>query len=173
MSAHSNVKRIDTGHTHGWQVHAQRNGELHTKLFSDKKCGSREEALEKALAYRDELLKELPEIPRSPGHLHTSEMRHRAWKQLTQTGVMGIGLTWQSSSGGKYPYVQAMWKDPDGTPRARARSISLYGPESALEQVCRLLYEGRRETGPDPEILYEQALPAVERFLEYPPKEAA
>ena len=40
--------------THGWQVRVKRQKEQHTKYFSDKRFGGREEALEKAVEYRDE-----------------------------------------------------------------------------------------------------------------------
>jgi hypothetical protein len=39
MEKKKNLFRIDTGRTHGWQVRIVRDGERHTKLFSDMKHG--------------------------------------------------------------------------------------------------------------------------------------
>lgn len=162
-----NIKRIDTGHTHGWQVVIQRQGEEHSKLFSDKKCGGRDKALAAARRHRARLLRRLPPLPDtySAEHLHVPEIRERAWQKRTSTGVKGIGFTWQYSNGTAYPHVQVMWTDPDGTPRSRSRSISAHGLKAALHECCHLLYEGRRRCGPSPEALYEQALPALHARL--------
>lgn len=55
-----NVVRIDTrpdrsvrGVTHGWQVRIQSNYRVHTKFFSDSKCGGRRGAKLAAIAYRN------------------------------------------------------------------------------------------------------------------------
>lgn len=166
-----NVKRIDTGRTHGWQVCIQRDGEETTKLFSDKKYGGRDVALEKAKAHRDDLLEKLPSLPEGPNaHLHTSRARQNAWKKLTRTGVKGISLNWvpsKASDGRPIPQVCAMWADPEtGTRKRRARSTRKHGLDHALKKCCELLYEGRGETGPDPEALYERAHPVLEELIE-------
>ena len=164
-----NVKRIDTGRTHGWQVCIQRDGEQTTKLFSDKKYGGREEALELAKEYRDELLEDLPSLPEGPNaHLHTDRTRQQAWKTLTRTGVKGISLTWaKGKSGTRYPHVCAMWPDPEtGRRKRRARSVSKHGLDYALHRCCELLYEGRGEIDPDPEALYERAYPVIKELIE-------
>lgn len=57
----SNITRFDYGNSHGWWVRVRRHGKRHTKLFSDGAHGSREQALQAALAYRDKLLTELGE----------------------------------------------------------------------------------------------------------------
>src|SRR5690606_21881865 len=92
MKKHSNVYRIDIEATpaypdrhptHGWQVRIRRQGEQHTKFFSDERCGGREQALQKAIAYRDELLAELPEPADSV--LESAKAR-------SKTGVIGLNF---------------------------------------------------------------------------------
>ena len=66
MSNHTPIKgisRIDTKSTHGWFVRGYRNGKTYTKLFSDRKNGGKEVALEAARTYRQQLLEELSKIP--------------------------------------------------------------------------------------------------------------
>jgi hypothetical protein len=163
-----NVKRIDTGRTHGWQVCIQRDGEETTKLFSDKKYGGRDVALNKAKAHRDALLVKMPNLPEGPNaQLHTDRARQKAWQKLTKTGVKGISLNWVPVSDGFIPQACAMWGDPkSGQRKRRARSVREHGLDHALEVCCKLLYEGRGETGPTPEALYERAHPVFEELIE-------
>jgi hypothetical protein len=56
MEKKKNLFRIDTGRTHGWQVRIVRDGERHTKLFSDPKYGVQgalNEAAETLTAHTD------------------------------------------------------------------------------------------------------------------------
>ena len=144
-----------------------RDGEEWTKLFSDKKHGGRDVALEKAQAHRNALLGKLPSLPEGPNaHLHTSRARQKAWQKLTKTGVKGISLNWVPISDGVVAQVCAMWGDPEsGKRKRRARSVREHGLDYALEVCCQLLYEGRGETGPDPKSLYEQAHPVLEELI--------
>ena len=92
--------------THGWQVRIKRQKEQHTKYFSDKRHGGREEALEKAVAYRDELLEELPD-PMDPVQ--------RSAEARSKTGVIGLNFCWKDDgSGTPKPYVQLSWLEGDG-----------------------------------------------------------
>ena len=77
--------------THGWQVRIKRQKEQYTKYFSDKRHGGREEALEKAVEYRDELLDELPE-PMDP-------VRRSAEARST-TGVIGLNFCGKDGGSG-------------------------------------------------------------------------
>lgn len=92
MEKKKNLFRIDTGRTHGWQVRIIRDGERHTKLFSDTKCGGKEAAYEKALEHRNEKLDRLPNLPEERP-LQTDEVHERRWEAVTRTGVKGIGFT--------------------------------------------------------------------------------
>ena len=58
-----NIRRVDTGATHGWQFYTSRGGELHTKLFSDSTHGSSRKALKEARDYREFYLNLVPRLP--------------------------------------------------------------------------------------------------------------
>ncbi len=65
-----NIKRIDTRpdaakQTHGFQVCVSQEGSLHTKHFSDSTYGGIPGSLKAARAYRDQMLKDMPEIEAS------------------------------------------------------------------------------------------------------------
>lgn len=67
------ISRIDSGSTHGWFVRGYRNGKTYSKLFSDLKCGGREQALELARDYRDKLHDDLQRIPTKPRQRNGNE----------------------------------------------------------------------------------------------------
>lgn len=95
-----NIRRIDSSpraarQTHGWQVHAVRQHEEHTKLFSDSMYGGKYAARTAAIHYRDALLDKLPPsftelgIQTSPhsntGHVgitHTHQLSGKAKKRI-------------------------------------------------------------------------------------------
>jgi hypothetical protein len=56
------ISRIDSGSTHGWFVRGYKNGHTFPKLYSDRKCGGTDKALELARIYRDKLHTELAKI---------------------------------------------------------------------------------------------------------------
>lgn len=60
------ISRIDSGSTHGWFVRAYRNAKAYSKLFSDRKCGSKAKALKLAKAHRAELNEKVEAIPKKP-----------------------------------------------------------------------------------------------------------
>jgi len=166
MEKKKNLFRIDTGRTHGWQVRIIRNGERHTKLFSDKKYGGEEAAYEKALAHRNEMLEELPDLP-DEGPLHTDEVHERRWEAVTRTGVKGIGFTmttYSRATDAKRPYITAHWPGEDRW-RCTSFSIVKHGLRGALNEAAEALAEHA-----DPDLTVEEmvdtARPAVESLLE-------
>jgi hypothetical protein len=123
--------------THGWQVRIKRQKKQHTKYFSDKRFGGREEALEKAVEYRDELLEELPE-PMDP-----VEQSARA---RSKTGVVGLNFCWKDDGSGTLkPYVQLSWLEDDGTRRSAAYSVNKWDLRRAVWKACVRLHEARAE----------------------------
>jgi len=54
------ISRIDNElyRTHAWRVSLRRHGQVHVKNFPDKKCGGRQQALQRARHHRDGSLKE-------------------------------------------------------------------------------------------------------------------
>ena len=91
MSDHLPIKgisRIDTKSTHGWFVRGYRNGKTYTKLFSDRKNGGKEAALEAARNYRQQLLEELSKIPQKE-----RERRVVSKDSRNRTGELGVSRT--------------------------------------------------------------------------------
>lgn len=64
-TANKGISRIDSNSTHGWFVRGYRNGKTYSKLFSDRKCGSKSKAYKLAREYRDQLFQELQAIPKT------------------------------------------------------------------------------------------------------------
>ena len=166
MEKKKNLFRIDTGRTHGWQVRIIRDGERHTKLFSDKKYGGEENAYEKALEHRDEKLEELPDLPED-GPLQTEEVHERRWKAVTRTGVKGLGFTmttYSRATDAKRPYISVHWP---GEERWRCTSFSImkHGVQGALNEAAQTLKE-HTDHELTVEEMIETARPAVEQLLE-------
>jgi hypothetical protein len=123
--------------THGWQVRIKRQKKQHTKYFSDKRFGGREEALEKAVAYRDELLETLPD-PMDPVR--------RSAEARSKTGVIGLNFCWKDDgSGTPKPYVQLSWLEEDGTRRSAAYSVRKWNLRRAVWKACVRLHKAREE----------------------------
>ncbi|MGD1046710.1 MAG: hypothetical protein ABR936_15485 [Bacteroidota bacterium] len=84
-----NIKRIDTKpnakkQTHGFQVHFERGDDNYTKLFSDRKCGSKEVARVKAREFRLVLEKSIP-----PETIQFDRKR----MVTNRSGVIGVSFT--------------------------------------------------------------------------------
>jgi len=168
MEKKKNLFRIDTGKTHGWQVRITRDGNRHTKLFSDSKHGGAEGAYQAALAHRNKRLAEVPDLPEGKaGHLHTDEVHERRWQAVTRTGVKGIGFTmttYSRATDDKRPYITVHWP---GSDRWQCTSFSIvkHGVTGALNEAAETL-----ATHADPDLTVEEmietARPAVEELLE-------
>lgn len=130
------ISRIDSGSTHGWFVRGYRNGKTYSRLFSDLKCGGREEALEAARQFRESLYRKLDDIPETPRarRIVTRDARNR-------TGVIGVCRTIKKSPNGvQYPCYSVSWRPQRGVQKCTSFSIRKYGEEEAF----RLAVEYRR-----------------------------
>jgi len=131
------ISRIDSGSTHGWFVRGYRNGKTFSKLFSDRKCGSQEKALEAASSYRQDLHENLENMPKEP----------RAQRVVTQdsrntTGVLGVCRTTKTGPNGtKNDCYSVSWRPSPGVQKCTSFSIRKYGEEKAFE----LAVQFRRE----------------------------
>ena len=143
-----NVTRIDIhpsedgpkrSATHGWQVRVRRSGKRHTKFFSDGRFDGRALALDAAVAFRDELLGELPDV--------TPPSQRKAW---SNTGVAGLSLRDKLGADGlNNPYVQLSWIDADSRRRGAAYSVNKWGLRQALWNACARLYREHTRSGRD------------------------
>lgn len=112
MKAPPNIRRIDTGNTHGWQFHAHRNGVGETKLFSDGQHGGKRKALKAAIVYRDERIKKLP-----PDRSHDFKVDSHQRNANNKTGVIGVSITYNRNRDGSLViYVQSTVRPAKGKP---------------------------------------------------------
>jgi len=154
--------------THGWQVRIKRQKKQHTKYFSDKRFGGGEEALARAVEYRDELLKTLPD-PMDPVK-RSAEARSR-------TGVIGLNFCWKDDgSGTPKPYVQLSWLEEDGTRRSAAYSVRKWNLRRAVWKACVRLHKARQEhNGEVDEVndMFQTAYPNIKEQYEMGPDGSA
>lgn len=119
-----NIRRIDSPKSHGYQVHIQRNGEVITKHFSDSRYPSPAQARKAAMAYRDQVLAEVPPPANRLGYRTVAH---------SNTGEVGISLTYMRRRGGeKKPYITVSVSPSPGKMLGRKFSIERLGYEQAL-----------------------------------------
>lgn len=134
-----NIARIDIDatNTHGYQVRIRRQGEKHTKFFSDTKCGGKEGALQEAIGHRDEMLEILPEPAAGP---------RVAALARSKTGVPGIRLGTYTTEDGPIPRIEAEVSGHGGANRRnRTWSLRRYPLRKALWQACAWRAKERAE----------------------------
>jgi len=141
MPRSKGVIRIDSESTHGWQVRVYRHGKTYSKLFSDKKCGGRDEAFEAARAYREELRDEVAQLPEAAP-------RRRLIKRNkgNTTGVVGVSRTYKRDRRGIRHEVYAVsWNPEPGVARGTSFSIKRYGEDTAFRMACELRWNKMKE----------------------------
>ena len=123
------ISRIDSGSTHGWFVRGYRNGKTYSRLFSDMKCGGKEEALEEARKFRDNLHKDLEEVPRKP-----RSRRIVLRDSRNATGVLGVCRTSKKGPNGKMNDCYSVsWRPEPGIQKCTSFSIRKYGEKKAFQ----------------------------------------
>ncbi|MEM1044172.1 MAG: hypothetical protein AAGI91_16305 [Bacteroidota bacterium] len=141
MPREKGVIRIDSDSTHGWQVRVYRHGKTYSKLFSDRKCGGKEEAFQQALVYRDELQAEVDAMPESEPKRRL--IRHN---KNNATGVLGVSRTFKRDRHGHRHEVYAVsWNPAPGEARGTSFSIRKYGEETAFKMACKLRFQKMKE----------------------------
>lgn len=116
------VTRIDhpKKNMYGFYVRVGWNLQHRSKFFSDKTYGSREQAIEAALAWRTQTEEEL-------GKPHTE--LQVVGSSRTPTGVIGVRLHYDKST----PYYEASWRDNEGRTLRTRYSIIKHGDQKAFE----------------------------------------
>ena len=134
QNKYKNISRVDqeSKRTHGWYVQVRFQGEIKSKLFSDKKFGGRSRALEKAVAWRNMTEKKLGKL-RTDKHIVTTA------KSKTNTGVVGVRLN------AKYYRYEVSWVTPEGKQGKTSVSIRKHGKEAAFIKACKIRQEKEQE----------------------------
>ncbi len=135
------VIRIDSDSTHGFQVRVYRHGKTYSRLFSDRKCGGKNESFKQAEAYRTELEADVAAMPESAPRRRL--IRHN---KSNSSGVVGISRTFKRDRRGiKHEVYAVSWNPEPGTARGTSFSIKKYGEEEAFRLACKLRYEKMKE----------------------------
>ncbi len=139
------ISRIDYKSTHGWFARVyMKDKQVISKLFSDKKCGGWEIALEMAREWRDKtdagIAEELRPKPRryfkKPPKNNTS-------------GRVGISKTFSRSAGGKGTKIwcfSVSWNPEPKRPKCKSFYISQYlSEEAAFKAACQFREQMEQE----------------------------
>ena len=133
------IVRIDCKNTHGWQVRVCYKSQsiTHSKMFSDKKCGSYEKALKAAKRYRKKLLADLGisdwlKLPKNkPGPKERFA--------TNSSGIIGVSLTNNDRPSG----ITSSWTAHYMREKKqchKAYAILKYGEINAFKWACLFRY---------------------------------
>ena len=135
------VIRIDSDSTHGWQVRVYRHGKTYSRLFSDRKHGGEEESFQAALAYREELQREVDAMPDAAPRRRLIQRNKN-----NSTGVVGVSRTYKRDRRGIRHEVYAVsWNPEPGVARGTSFSIKRYGEDTAFRLACELRWNKMKE----------------------------
>ena len=135
-SGYKSISRIDDTKkkTHGWYVRVYFKGKMHSKFFSDARFGDKDQGLQEAIKYRDELERKLGK-PRSERTVVQVSPRNRS-------GVIGVRRRRKSSGKkgrpGGYEVYEVTWSPGPGKMKRTSVSIEKYGEEEAFKRACEI-----------------------------------
>ena len=132
IKKHKDISRMDqeSKRSHGWYVRVRFNGDMQTKLFSDKKSGGRQAALDAAISWRNDTEKNLGKV-RSDKNVVTVNR--------SKTGVPGVHISKKLNC-----YIVS-WVTPDGRQGKTSVSIGKYGKETAFTRACSIRHQKEQE----------------------------
>ncbi len=139
------ISRIDSIHTHGWYVRVYANGGVFfSKLFSDKKNGGKEVALQKAIEYQKSHQKIADSFKRNGRNPRRKPFYKKAPKN-NSSGVVGVNEVKTEIRGRVVHYFQATW-----SMNGKARSAKFYvtkkrGREESFELAKKLRMKKEKE----------------------------
>jgi len=121
MKNSPNIRRVDVGHTHGWQFFCSRTGKHVTKLFSDRTYGGTRKAKAAAVKYRDSYLTKLVAPRKVISHRRSS-------RGLKTPGVIKVTEPRQH---GTYVRIRAQVRYPKKVER-RSWNVEEHGLDEAI-----------------------------------------
>jgi len=120
------ISRIDSKDTHGWFVRVYHDKQTHSKFFSDRFNGGRENALEVAKKYKATYEQKHPDSTRLRPFRDRPQINNK-------TGVNGVSETYsRTRKGTKTPYFSVSWCPRPGQMKTRKFSIEKYGRDEAF-----------------------------------------
>lgn len=137
------ISRVDHKHTHGWltRIYLSKRRTI-AKLFSDRKCGGKEAALEQARHWRDTYPVAEEDRPNPEPYRYLKTL-----PKNNSTGRVGVNRTMKRNRNGSFsPCFQVSWSPEPYHPRNKAFYISLYhSEEEAFQAACAFRAEKERE----------------------------
>ena len=121
MKNSPNIRRVDVGHTHGWQFFCSRAGKYVTKLFSDSTHGGKRKAKAAAVKYRDNYITKLGAPSKAINHRRSS-------RGLNTPGVIKVT---ESRQHGTYVRIRAQVSYPKKIER-RSWNVEEHGLDEAI-----------------------------------------
>jgi hypothetical protein len=141
---HKSISRVDHApkRMHGWLVRVQFRGEQRSKFFGDKRHGGKQEALDAALAFRDQAEQQL-------GKPRTDRVVVGVSSRCT-TGVQGVHRiikTEQTASGGVSirPVYEVTWSPAPGVIKRTSVAITKHGEQEALRRATEIRQQKEAE----------------------------
>jgi hypothetical protein len=132
------ISRINSKTTRGWLVRGYKNGKRYSKLFSDRKSGTSEEALQHARVFYDELILRLKAMPSRP---RAKKIVYRDARN--STGVIGVSrLKKIGKNGNTLEFYSVTWRPAPGVQKCTSYSIGKYGEEEAFKRAVICRYNG-------------------------------
>lgn len=128
------IHRVDDDQTrtHAWIVRVQRRNRIHQRYFSDSVHGGKRQALATAKAYRETLLRTLPELTRP----EVCTIR----KKNNRSGVSGVSrheAPGRTPTSPRHLFWLAQWPIGGGRAKQRKFSIKRYGERGAYLRAIR------------------------------------
>lgn len=119
------ISRIDSRNTHGWFVRVYRDGQVHSKMFSDGVHGGGEAALKAARKYLADYVRRHPQDPAS-ARVKTKPQSN------SKTGVVGVSETYHSDRQGmRVPCFSVAWAPQVNVRRNKCFYYHHYGSRKA------------------------------------------
>ena len=159
------IRRIDRADTHSWHVTIRRANQAITKHFSDTVYEGKQKALEAAITFRDELLKQL----------NTDDYalwKRRGCAHRNTSGTPGVGRyvnKYKNNHGvvTEYPSWQAFWKDKEGKRHIRTFVVSTYGEERARQLAIEARADAMRSLFGREDLIKSHDIKRPEKAAKY------
>jgi hypothetical protein len=137
------ISRMDFARATGWLVRVYRQGQTHTKFFSDGKYEGQAQALQQAIAYKTGYERQHP--PEYPPDGPRPPFRRKPQRN-SKTGINGVSETVHRTRTGERRRCFSVYYTLGGAPRTKRFYLDDYGSRvAALEEARQFRKEMERE----------------------------